>query len=98
MIVVWGSVVAEEDRLEELLEISLDHVRRSRQEDGCLAHGVYADVENAARVVFFEKWENEESLRRHFAVSESGDFVRRAVALALEAPTIEIFRSEPVPL
>ena len=98
MITVWGSVVAAEDRLDELLEISLEHVRRSRQEGGCVAHGVYVDVEDAARVVFFEKWADEESLRRHFAVPESGDFVRRASALALEAPTIEIFASESVAL
>ena len=98
MITVWGSVVAAEDCLEELLEISLEHVRRSRQEEGCIAHGVYVDVENAARVVFFEKWKDEDSLRQHFAIPESGDFVRRAGVLALEAPSIEIFRSEPVSL
>ena len=97
MITVWGSVVAAEGCLEELLEISLEHVRRSRQEDGCIAHGVHVDVENAARVVFFEKWESEESLRRHFVGPESGDFARRAAALALGAPTIEIFSSEPIP-
>lgn len=98
MITVWGSVVAAEDCLEELLEISLEHVRRSRQEAGCIAHGVYVDVENAARVVFFEKWQDEESLQRHFAVPESGDFARRAAAPALEAPAIEIFASDPVSL
>ena len=96
MIIVWGSTVAAEGCLDELLEISLEHVRRSRQEEGCIAHGVHADVENPARMVFFEKWTDEAALRRHFAVPESGAFVRRATALSIEAPRIEIFRSEPV--
>ena len=97
MITVWGSVIAKEDGLAELLEISLEHVRRSRQEPGCIAHGCHVDVENAARVVFFEKWQDEAALRVHFEVPESGEFMRRASALAAGPPTIEIFRSEPVP-
>jgi len=97
MITVWGSVIATEDGLAELLEISLEHVRRSRQEPGCIAHGCHVDIENAARVVFFEKWRDEAALRVHFEVPASSDFMRRASALAVAPPTIEIYRSEPVP-
>ena len=98
MVIVWGSVIAAEGRLDELLEISLEHVRRSRREPGCIAHGAYVDTERGSRVVFFEKWESEAALRRHFAVPESGEFVRRAAALAEGAPEIEIYRGESVPL
>lgn len=96
MIIVWGSVAAAEGCVAELLEISLDHVRRSREESGCIDHGAYIDAENPARVVFFEKWADEASLRRHFAVPESRDFVRKAATLATEAPIIEIFDAETV--
>lgn len=97
MITVFGSVIAAEGCQEELLAISLEHVGRSRGEEGCIAHGAYADVETPNRLVFFEKWSDEQALRRHFALPESGEFVRRASALAVGAPVIEIFHSEPIP-
>jgi len=96
MIIVRGSIVAADDHLEELIEICLEHVRRSREEPGCIEHGVHADVENPARLSFFEQWADEESLRRHFAVPESRAFVKRARELSVEASRIEMFRSEPV--
>jgi quinol monooxygenase YgiN len=95
MITVWGEVVAADGHRDELLEISLAHVRRSRQEEGCIAHGVYVDVENPDRVVFFEKWADAQVLRKHFGVRESNEFVKRARALAVGDPRIEIFASEP---
>ena len=98
MVIVWGSVIAAEGCLEELVALSLEHVRRSRQEDGCLAHGVHADAETPTRLVFFEKWADESALRQHFAVPESRAFVRRASELSVGAPIIEIFRTEPIDL
>ena len=96
MIIVWGRIRAAEGQREALLAVSLDHVRRSREEDGCIEHGAYLDAEDPDRVVFFEKWADDEALRRHFAVPESGAFVRRARELADGEPSIEIYRSEPV--
>ena len=96
MITVFGSVIAAEGCLEELLDVSLEHVLRSRQEDGCVAHGVYIDAETPTRLVFFEKWSDEAALRQHFAVPESRAFVQRAAALAVGQPVIEIFRSESI--
>src|SRR4029453_19299948 len=46
MIVVTGSVTAREDSFDEVLELSLEHVRRSRTEPGCISHAVYVDCEN----------------------------------------------------
>lgn len=98
MVIVWGSVIAAEGRLDDLVALGLEHVRRSRREDGCLAHGVHTDAETPSRLVFFEKWADEDALRRHFAVPESREFVRRASELSVGAPIIEIFRTEPIEL
>ncbi len=40
MIIVTGSVTARPETFEALLRASLDHVHRSRTEDGCLVHSV----------------------------------------------------------
>ena len=90
MVIVIGSIVGTDENIDELIRLSLEHVRRSRTEPGCLSHAVHRDVENDLRLVFVERWADRAALDVHFAVPESGAFVERATALATERPTIEI--------
>ena len=78
MIIVTGSVTGRPDSMDRLVEISLEHVRRSRLEPGCLLHSVHRDVEDPLRLVFLEHWADADALRAHFAVPASNDFVRAA--------------------
>jgi quinol monooxygenase YgiN len=94
MIIVTGSIIAREGCLDELIELSLDHVRRSRSEPGCLLHGVHADIENPLRLVFVEKWADRGALEAHFALQASRDFVRSARKLAAHLPVMEIFEAD----
>jgi quinol monooxygenase YgiN len=77
MIIVTGSATASPDTLGEMTRISLEHVRRSRTEEGCISHNVHIDCENPMRLMFCERWANAEALRKHFAVAESRAFARR---------------------
>jgi hypothetical protein len=54
MIIVLGSVVVREGRVNEALSLSQEHVARSRAEPGCIAHAVHQDAENPLRLVFIE--------------------------------------------
>lgn len=98
MIIVTGSVRARADALEEVLALSVAHVRRSRAEPGCLMHSVHQDVEDALRVVFVEHWQDADALRAHFAVPASNDFVKAVRGLAQEPPAIEIYEATPATL
>ena len=91
MILVTGCFVAKEDRLAEALSLSLEHVRRSRLENGCIAHAVHQDVENPRRLVFLEEWEDQASLAAHFTVPASRAFVKAVAALSIQAPELSIF-------
>jgi quinol monooxygenase YgiN len=91
MIIVTGSVTARQDSFEEVRRLSLEHVRRSRQEPGCISHAVHVDGENPLRLVFFEQWADRVALAAHFAVPASRDFVRSLQALAAAATTIELY-------
>jgi len=91
MIVVTGSVTACADSFDEVRKLSLEHVRRSRTEPGCISHAVHADCENPLRLVFFEQWADRAALLAHFAVPASRDFVRSLQALAEGATTIELY-------
>lgn len=98
MIIVTGSIVARPDCLEPLLALSLEHVRRSRGEAGCLAHAVHRDAENPQRLVFIEQWVDRDALLAHFALSASRGFVRAATELAAEAPEMAIFEGRTLTL
>jgi quinol monooxygenase YgiN len=93
MIVVTGSVTARVDSFDEVRELSLEHVRRSRTEPGCISHAVHVDCENPLRLVFFEQWADRAALLAHFAVPASRDFVRSLQALAESATTIELYEA-----
>ena len=91
MIVVTGSVTAREDTFGEVRTLSLAHVRRSRNEPGCISHAVHVDCENPLRLVFVEQWADRAALLAHFAVPDSRDFVRALQPLAAAATTIELY-------
>jgi len=91
MIVVTGSVTARADSFDEVRKLSLEHVRRSRAEPGCISHAVHVDCENPLRLVFFEQWADRAALLAHFAVPASRDFVRALQSLADQAAAIELY-------
>ena len=77
--------------MEELLAISLEHVRRSRSEPGCLSHAVHVDAENPLRLFFFETWADRAAVGTHFAVPESRAFVKAVNRLSVEPAMIQIY-------
>ena len=91
MILVTGSVTARADTLDAVLKLSLEHVHRSRQEPGCMAHAVHADCENPLRLVFIEQWADRAALLAHFALPASREFVRALQPLAAAAATLELY-------
>ena len=91
MIVVTGSVMARDDSLSEISRLSLEHVHRSRTENGCISHAVHIDCENPLRLVFIEQWADRAALMAHFAMPASRDFVRALQPLAAASPTLEIY-------
>lgn len=80
--IVTGTIVGTDETIDELIRLSLEHVRRSRTEPGCLSHAVHRDVENDNRLVFVERWADRAVLDAHFAVPESGALVDASTALA----------------
>lgn len=95
MIIVTGSVQARPEALDEVLRHSLEHVRRSRLEPGCLLHSVHQDVEDPNRVVFVEHWADLDALHTHFAVPASNAFVEALRDLSAAPPTLEIYEARP---
>ena len=90
-VLVTGSIQARPERVDELLALSLEHVRRSRTEPGCLAHAVHRDAEDPLRLVFVEEWADRAALQAHFAVPASRAFVKAAAACASALPQMSLY-------
>ena len=95
MIIVTGSAVVRPEQIDDAIAVSLEHVRRSRTEPGCLAHAVHRDVEDPCRLVFVEQWSDLDALHAHFGVPESTAFVTALGAMTTSRPTLEIYAAEP---
>lgn len=97
MIIVIGTVVCKSGHVEKALILSQTHVERSLGESGCLHHSVLTDPDNPERLVFVEYWQDMPALRTHFAVAESGAFVKALGEHLAEPPDMKIFEANEVP-
>jgi quinol monooxygenase YgiN len=97
-VVVTGSIQSKPERIDELVRLCLEHVRRSRSEPGCLSHTVHRDVEDPLRLVFVEEWANRAALLAHFAVPASRAFVKAAAACATGAPSMALYEVDALKL
>jgi quinol monooxygenase YgiN len=96
MILITGSVIAREGRLAEALALSLEHVRRSRLEPGCISHAVHHDAENPNRLFFFEQWADQAAVAVHFAVPASRAFVKALRGVAVEGTQLMMYDAKEI--
>jgi quinol monooxygenase YgiN len=95
VIIITGTVKVRADAIERALELSLEHVRRSRTEPGCLSHAVHQDVEDPLTLFFFEQWEDDGAVTAHFAVPESLAFVTMLSELTTAPPVMTLYDATP---
>jgi quinol monooxygenase YgiN len=96
MVIVTGTVKVTPGCMDEALRVSLEHVRRSRAEPGCLVHSVHHDVEDPQTLFFFEQWRDEAALSKHFAVPGSLEFVNAITDLAVQRPVMDIYEATTI--
>ena len=97
MIIITGSATIRPEHFDAALKLGVEHSTRSRAEPGCIAHNCYFDAEDPARIVFVEEWADMAAVKVHFAVPESGEFVRRLSGWAEGAPVMKIFEATELP-
>ena len=97
MIIVIGGVTVRPETLDEALALSKQHVKRSRQEAGCVSHQVTLDAEEPNRLVFVERWQDMDALQQHFQVPASSDFVTAIADMATSGPEMHLYESSEIP-
>ncbi len=96
MIIITGSAKIRPEHFDAALRRGVEHSARSRAEPGCIAHNCHVDAEDPARIVFVEEWADLAAVKTHFAVPESGEFVRTLRDWADGAPAMKIYAAEEV--
>ena len=96
MIIISASITVPPAERAEIIALCIEHSARSRAEPGCLSHHIHADCEDPDRLFFYEEWQDEAAVAAHFAVPQSGDFVKRLTALVGEQPAMQIYRADAV--
>ena len=97
MIIITGGAAIKPEHLAESVALGVKHSARSRAEPGCIAHNCHIDAEDANRVVFVELCAHMAAVQVHFAVPESGAFVRQLGAIAVGRPEMKIFEATELP-
>ncbi len=97
MIIITGSVRIAPQHIEQAIAQGIEHSRRSRSEPGCIAHNCHRDAEDPLRIVFVEEWADMDAVKLHFAVPESGKFVRDLSKMAEAPPLMTLYHAEPIP-
>jgi len=96
VIIITASFTVPPANRAEIIALCSEHSARSRAEPGCISHHIHADCEDPARLFYYEEWQDEAAVAAHFAVPESGEFVKRLTALVGERPEMQIYRAAAV--
>ena len=94
MIIITGSATIRPEHFDAALKLGIEHSARSRAEPGCIAHNCHIDAENPLRIVFVEEWADMAAVKTHFAVPDSGEFVRTLGGWTEGASVMRIFEAE----
>lgn len=66
-VIVQGAFSIDANDRDRFVEASIEAMRRSRAEEGCLEYVIAADPVDPERAVLTERWESMEHLEQHLA-------------------------------
>ena len=98
MITITATINTAPANRDAVTALCIEHSARSRAEPGCISHHIYADIEDPARLFYYEQWQDEAAVAEHFALPKSQEFVKRLSALVGERPDMQIYRSGAISL
>jgi quinol monooxygenase YgiN len=102
MVILQGVFTVNPDDREQFLQGSVEGMRSSRQEEGCLEYVIAADPIDPGRVVLSERWESSEHLQQHLQgqstrrddSAQAGN--TRPTPLSFEITVYEVASSRPL--
>lgn len=74
MLVIAGHVAIDPAKREEAIAASIEMMKATHQEAGCISYTFSADLEDPGRFRIFEEWESDDALAAHFAAPHMASF------------------------
>lgn len=91
MLVVGGRFKVKPERRADMVKLATALYPPSRAEKGCLHYSCYQDAGDPDSFLFFEEWESQEALDKHFATPYFQDFMARFPEMITGQPVIKIY-------
>src|SRR5258708_40269950 len=91
IVIVQGVFSVDPNERDRFVEASVEGMRSSRQEEGCLEYVLAADPLDPERVVLSERWESMDPLQQHLNAPRGVD--ARPVPRSLEVTLYEVATS-----
>ena len=97
-VIVQGTFSVDPKERDRFVETSVDAMRSSRQEEGCLEYVMAADPLDPERVVLSERWESMDHLQQHLAQQKNAarSVDARPVPRSVEITLFEVATSRPL--
>lgn len=98
IVIVQGVFSIDPDERDRFIEMSIESMRSSRVEAGCLEYVIAADPLDPERAVLSERWESMEHLQQHLSQQRSGsrDGEARPAPRSVEITLYEVATSRPL--
>jgi quinol monooxygenase YgiN len=95
VVIVQGVFSVDPNERERFVEASVEAMRSSREEEGCLEYVIAADPLDPERAVLSERWESMDHLQQHLSQSKSagGGVDARPVPRDVEITLFEVTTS-----
>ena len=96
--IVQGVFSVDPNERDRFVETSVEAMRSSRQEEGCLEYVIAADPLDPERAVLSERWESMDHLQQHLAHQQNADrsVNSRPVPRSVEITLFEVATSRPL--
>jgi quinol monooxygenase YgiN len=98
VVIVQGVFSVDPNERDRFVEASVESMRFSRQEEGCLEYVIAADPVDPGRAVLSERWESMDHLQQHLAQQRNGPrgAEARPVPQGVEVTVYEVASSRPL--
>ena len=98
VVILQGVFSVEPSERDRFVEASVEGMRSSRQEEGCLEYVIAADPLDPERAVLSERWESMDHLQRHLEQQRTPTqgVDARPVPRSVEITVFEVATSRPL--
>jgi quinol monooxygenase YgiN len=96
MIVVAGKFTVKPERRADMVRLAGALFAPSRAEAGCLTYNCYQQADDPNAFLFFEEWESQAAIDRHFETPHFKRFMTDFPGMIVGKPVIKLYQTSQI--